>query len=209
MPAQPLFKHRPCDATLGTIEIITRLANPPEDLVSKYPRKEREFFFDYAWYVLRLIDGPWVRERLSQLIEVENIRVSKTIDLRVMVFPARPLRGRPRSILHGSYNQDSSQISLYPLKLSRDWIRQEGFNMFKTPTRKLSLTHRKILREASLSAISTLIHEVLHVKLETRALSRYAEEAIVRKLERQYAEDWIRNLPETGTGPAPVPVPSS
>ncbi len=181
---------------MGGIEIITRLANPPEDLISKYTRKEREFFFDYARYVLRLIDSSWVREKLGRLIEVENIRVSKVIDLRVMVFPARPLRGRAQRILHGSYNQDSSQISLYPLKLPSDWIRHEGFYVFKTPVQGLSLTQRKILREASLSAISTLIHEVLHVKFETRNLSRYAEEAIVRKLEKQYAEEWLQTLPD-------------
>ncbi len=184
---------------MGTIEIITRLANPPEDLVSKYTRKEREFFFDYARYVLRLIDSSWVRQRLGQLIEVENIRVNKTIDLRVMVFPARQLRGRSRSILHGSYKQDSSQISVYPLKLPRDWIRQQGFKVFRTPLQGLSPTQRKILREASLSAISTLIHEVLHVKFETRNLSRYAEEAIVRKLEKQYAEEWLQTLPDLST----------
>jgi hypothetical protein len=181
---------------LGAIEIITRLANPPEDLVSKYPRKQREFFFDYSRYVLRLIDSQWVREKLGKLVELENIHVNKTIDLRVMVFPARPLRGRPRSILHGSYNQESAQISLYPLKLSGEWIRREGFSMFKTPVQDLSPTQRKIFQEASLSAISTLIHEVLHVKFETRTLSRYVEEAIVRKLERQYAQEWLETLPD-------------
>ncbi len=185
--------------TLGTIEIITRLANPPEDLVSKYTRKEREFFFGYARYVLRLIDSSWVREKLGRLIEVENIRANKTVDLRVMVFPARQLRGRSRSILHGSYNQDSSQISLYPMKIPRDWIRQQGFSIFNTPIQGLLPTQRKILREASLSAISTLIHEVLHVKFEARNLSRYAEEAIVRKLERQYAEEWLQTLPDLST----------
>lgn len=185
---------------MGTIEIISRLANPPEDLVSKYSRKEREFFFDYSHYVLRLIDSQWVREKLAELVELENIRVDKTIDLRVMVFPARPLRGRPRSILHGSYNQDSAQISLYPLKLSRDWIRQEGFSMFKTPLQALSPAQRKIFREASLSAVSTLIHEFLHVKFETRSLSRYVEEAIVRKLERQYAQEWLETQPDFSSG---------
>ena len=181
---------------MGTIEIITRMANPPEDLVAKYTRKEREFFFDYASFVLRLIDSPELREKLRQLLEVENIRVSRTIDMRVMVFPARPLRGRLRSVLHGSYNQDSAQISLYPLKTSRDWIRHEGYSLFRLPPRELSHSQQKTLREVSLSAISTLIHEVLHVKFETRNLSRYAEEAIVRKLERKYADEWIETLPQ-------------
>ncbi len=179
---------------MRNIEIITRLANPPEDLVSKYTRKEREFFFDYARFVLQLIDSPEVREKLGQLIEIENIKTSKTIDLRVMAFPARPLRGRLRSVLHGSYNGDSSQISLYPLKLSRDWVRNEGFSLFKTPANQLSHSQQTALREVCLSAISTLIHEVLHVKFQTRNLSRYAEEAIVRKLETKYANEWVETL---------------
>ncbi len=173
------------------------MANPPEDLVAKYTRKEREFFFDYANFVLRVFNSPEVDERLRHLMEIENIRISKAIDLRVMVFPARPLRGRPRNVLHGSYNHDTAQISIYPLKVKRDWVRREGFSLFGTPPEQLSWTQRKLLRDILLSAIATLIHEVLHVKFETRSYSRYAEEAIVRKLERKYAQEWIENLPET------------
>ncbi len=178
------------------IEIITRMANPPEGLVAKYTRKEREFFSDYSHFVLRLIDSPEVREKLRRLVEVENIRVSRIIDLRVMAFPARPLKGRPRNVLHGSYNQDSSQISLYPLKLSRDWIRHEGNSLFKTPLAELSDSQRKTLREVSLTAVSTLIHEVLHAKFEMRDMSRYVEEAVVRRLERKYADEWVGSLPQ-------------
>ncbi len=173
------------------------MANPPEDLVAKYTRKEREFFFDYANFVLHLFNSPEVDERLRHLMEIENIRISKAIDLRVMVFPARPLRGRPRNVLHGSYNHEIAQISIYPLKVKRDWVRREGFSVFGTPPEQLSSTQRKLLRDILLSAVSTLIHEVLHVKFETRNYSRYAEEAIVRKLERKYAQEWIENLSET------------
>ena len=128
-------------------------------------------------------------------------QISKAIDLRVMVFPARPLRGRPRNVLHGSYNQDNSQISIYPLKAKRDWVRQEGFSLFRTPPEQLSWTQRKMLRDILLSALSTLIHEVLHVKFEARNYSRYAEEAIVRKLERKYAQEWVDKLQNAVSGP--------
>lgn len=175
------------------------MANPPEDLVAKYTRKELEFFFGYANFVLRLFNGPEVDERLRHLMERENIQISKAIDLRVMVFPARPLRGRPRNVLHGSYNHDTAQISIYPLKVKRNWIRQEGFSLFRTPPEQLSSTQRNLLRDILLCAVSTLIHEVLHVKFEARNYSRYAEEAIVRKLERKYAQEWIEQLPETLT----------
>ncbi len=184
---------------LGSLEINARPANPPEGLVAKYARKEREFFFDYATFVVRLFSSPQIKEQLRLLMEIENIRIDKAIDLRVMVFPARPLRGRPRNVLHGSYNHDTAQISIYPLKVKRDWVRTEGVSLFKTPLDQLSWTQKKTLRDILLSAVSTLIHEVLHMKFETRGYSRYAEEAIVGKLERKYAQEWIENLPEAMT----------
>ncbi len=167
--------------------------------MAKYSRKEREFFFGYANFVLRLLNSPEVDDRLRHLMEIENIRISKAIDLRVMVFPARPLRGRPRNVLHGSYNHDTAQISIYPLKVKKDWVRREGFSLFRTPAEQLSSTQRKMLRDILLSALATLIHEVLHVKFETRNYSRYAEGAMVRKLEVKYAQEWIEQLPETLT----------
>lgn len=176
------------------LEFRARIANPPETLVSRYTRKEREFFFDYADFIMRSLNSPEVRENLQHVLEAENIQVRKMIDLRVMVFPARPLTGRPRNILHGSYNQDTAQISLYPLKVKREWVRQDGHSLFKTPKEKLSTAQLELLEEAYFSAVATLIHEVLHVKFETRQLSRYAEEAIVRKLEKKYAQEWLSKL---------------
>jgi hypothetical protein len=175
-------------------EVEARIANPPEGLLAKYTRKEKEFFYDYASFVQRLLSSSQIRDRLRGLIDVEAINPGRSIDLRIMVFPARPLIGRPRNILHGSFNHDSSQISLYPLKLPRDWIRKEGFSLFKTNPENLSPSQQSALRDMLVSAVSTLIHEILHVKFESRQMSRYVEEAIVRKLETKYAEDWLANL---------------
>src|SRR5713101_3311262 len=179
---------------MGSLEIGARIANPPEGLLAKYTRKEKEFFSDYAAFVLRQVTSPQVTEELRLLIDREQVKTGRMIDLRIMVFPARPLTGRPRNTLHGSYNQDSSQISLYPLKLPREWIRNGGFNLFKMPKGELAELQEKILREIFTAAISTLIHEVLHVKFEDRHMPRYVEEAIVRKLERKYAEEWFDKL---------------
>ncbi len=179
---------------MGSLEIVARIANPPEGLLAKYTRKEKEFFSDYAAFVLRQVTSPQVTEELRLLIDREQVKTGRMIDLRIMVFPARPLTGRPRNTLHGSYNQDSSQISLYPLKLPREWIRNGGFNLFKMPKGELAELQEKILREIFTAAISTLIHEVLHVKFEDRHMPRYVEEAIVRKLERKYAEEWFDKL---------------
>lgn len=178
----------------GPIEVSARIANPPEGLLAKYTRKEKDFFYGYADFVLRSISSPLVTDGLRRLAQMEGVNINGIMDLRVMVFPARPLRGRPRNILHGSFNQDSSQISLYPLKFPKEWIRQEGFSLFKTPPNELSPSNRKILSKILESSVSTLIHEVLHVKFQGRNLPRYVEEAIVRKLEKQYAQELFGNF---------------
>ena len=179
---------------MRNFDVETRIANPPESLLAKHTKKEKEFFYDYAAFVQRLLNSGQIKDRLRGLIETESIDPGRAIDLRIMVFPARPMTGRPRSILHGSFNQDTSQISLYPLKMPRDWVRREGYGMFKTAVTDLSASQQKTLREVLVSAITTLIHEILHVKFENRQYSRYAEEAIVRKLERKYAEEWFESL---------------
>ena len=174
--------------------IRVRLANPPVELVSKYTRKEREFFTDYAETILQLISSGQVQTLLEQLVNAEGIRIANLIDLRVMMFPARPLNGRPRTMLHGSYNHDASQISLYPLKIPREWIRKTGFELFKVLPVDLSDSAKSLLRNIQISSLSTLIHEVLHVKFGESGISRYVEEAIVRKLEKKYMEQWQRAL---------------
>src|SRR5881296_3552991 len=179
---------------MRNFDVEARIANPPESLLAKHTKKEKEFFYDYAAFVQRLLNSSQIKDRLRGLIETESIDPGRAIDLRIMVFPARPMTGRPRNILHGSFNQDSSQISLYPLKLPKDWVRKEGLDLFKTSPARLSPSQHEALREMLASAITTLIHEILHVKFESRQYSRYAEEAIVRKLERKYAEEWFESL---------------
>ena len=158
--------------------------------MAKYSKKEREFFSDYARTVLGLVSKLEVRMLLEKLINMEGIRSSSMIDLRVMMFPAMPLNGRPRNVLHGSYNHDFSQISLYPLKLSREWVRKIGYELFKIPVGELSNEARRLFREIQVSCLSTLVHEVLHVKFGDSGMSRYVEEAIVRKLEKKYIQEW-------------------
>jgi hypothetical protein len=181
-------------STFGNLEISARIANPPEGLLAKYTRKEKDFFYNYAQFVLRSVTSPQVKEQLIRLVERERFIVNKSIDLRIMVFPARPLVGRPRNVLHGSYNHDSAQISLYPLKLPREWLRSEGLSLFKTIPGELSRSQSRVLSQIFESAVSTLIHEVLHVKFEGRNLPRYQEEAIVRKLENKYAQELLESL---------------
>ncbi len=97
-------------------------------------------------------------------------------------------------MLHGSYNHSASQISLYPIRLPRDWIRHEGSDMFKLSYQTLTELKKRLLHEISKTAIATLLHELLHVKFEGRGLASYVEEPLVRKLESQYMQGWETTL---------------
>jgi hypothetical protein len=167
-----------------------RIANPPPLLLVRYTRKEKDFFYDYANFIIRTLQDATVSEGISRILSIENVHLNSAIDIRVMVFPARSFRGQGNRMLHGSYNSDASQISLYPLRVSKDWIRRHGSGFFKQPYHSLSDTRRKLLREIVESAIGTLLHEIFHVKLGPRGMPRYVEESIVKKMEEQYMADW-------------------
>ncbi len=153
-----------------------RIANPPPALLAKYTGKEKSFFYDYAGFVVKVIQDSMVADKLRGILEIEAVQIEKPVDLRVMVFPARPLRGRANRMLHGSYNHSASQISLYPIRLPRDWIRHDGSDMFKLSYQ--TLTERK----------KRLLHQ------ERRGLASYVEEPLVRKLESQYMQGWETTL---------------
>jgi len=177
-----------------TPEVDVRIANPPPALLAKYTVKEKTFYFDYANFVVRLIQNQNVTERIHHVVSTERIATNKPVDIRIMVFPARTFRGRQNRILHGSYSESASQISLYPLRIPKEWIRSEGLDFFRAGIESLPQRKLKLLQEISESAVSTMIHEILHVKFQHRSMSRYSEEALVRKLERQFMqgwEDWI------------------
>src|SRR2546425_684962 len=117
--------------TAWTPEIDVRTANPPPALLAKYTAKEKAFFQDYANFVVSFLQDENVTDRIHQVISAERIMIEKPVDIRVMVFPARSFRGRQSRVLHGSYSESASQISLYPLRVSREFIRQEGITLFR------------------------------------------------------------------------------
>ena len=167
-----------------------RIANPPPALLAKYTVREKKFFYDYASFVVKTLGNDQVQGGLARIFAIENLRFEKLLDIRVMVFPARQLRGRSDRVLHGSYSHSSSQISLYPLKFPRDWVKREGFDLFTKSYDDISSREKRLLYEMSKTAIATLLHEILHVKFEGRGMASYAEEGLVRKLEGQYMQDW-------------------
>ncbi len=167
-----------------------RIANPPPALLAKYTGREKSFFYDYASFVVKIIQDSMIADKVRDILAVEAVHIEKAVDVRVMVFPARPLRGRANRMLHGSYNHSASQISLYPIRLTRDWIRHEGIDIFKVSYQTMSERKKKLLYEISKTVIATLLHELLHVKFERRGLASYVEEPLVRKLENQYMQGW-------------------
>jgi hypothetical protein len=181
-------------SSISQIRIRARLAKPPEYVLVKFPHYEREFFLGYANFILGLILSQEIRELLSTLVSAEGIRSDRPIDLRVMIFPAKQLRRQPSRILYGSYSHSLAQISLYPLRISKDRIRREGTELFATRLNDLSIQQRKLVGEIASAAFSTLIHEVLHVKFQQRSLSRYVEEGMVQRLEKTYMRQWADKL---------------
>ena len=181
-------------SSVSQIQIRARLAKPPDYLLGKFPRYEREFFHGYAKFILGLILSQEIRGMLSVLVSSEGIRSDRSIDLRVMTFPAKQLRRQPSRILYGSYSHSLAQISLYPLRISKDRIRREGAELFVTHLNDLSVAQRKLIGEIATAAISTLIHEVLHVKFQQRSLARYVEEGMVQRLEKMYMRQWADKL---------------
>jgi NurA-like 5'-3' nuclease len=183
-------------SSVSQIRIRARAAKPPDYVLAKFPRFEREFFLGYANFILRLILSGEIRELLSALVSAEGIRSDRSIDLRVMIFPAKQLRRQPSRILYGSYSHTLAQISLYPLRVSKDRIRREGPELFTSSLSELSIAQRKLIGEIASAAISTLIHEVLHVKFQQRGLARYVEEGMVQRLEKTYMRQWAEKLDE-------------
>ena len=181
-------------SSVSQIRIRARLAKPPEYVLIKFTHYERAFFLSYANFILKLILSGEIRELLSALVAAEGIRSDRSIDLRVMIFPAKQLRRQPSRILYGSYSHTLAQISLYPLRISKDRIRREGSELFASSLSQLSLGQRKLIGEIATAAISTLIHEVLHVKFQQRGLARYVEEGMVQRLERTYMRQWADKL---------------
>ena len=181
-------------SSVSQIRIRARLAKPPDYVLAKFPRYEKEFFHAYANFILKLILSSDIRELLSALVSAEGIRSDRSIDLRVMIFPAKQLRRQPSRILYGSYSHTLAQISLYPLRISKDRIRREGTDLFRSSLNQLSIAQRKLIGEIATAAISTLIHEVLHVKFQQRSLARYVEEGMVQRLEKTYMRQWADKL---------------
>src|SRR5256884_6208850 len=75
----------------------------------------------------------------------------------------RSFHGRQNRILHGSYSESASQISLYPLRISKEWIRSEGLDLFHV--RAESISQRS---EEHTSELQSRLHLVCRLLLEKK-----------------------------------------
>src|SRR2546421_12266978 len=86
-------------------EIDVRVANPPPALLKKYTAKEKAFFYAYAHFVVRLVRNENVTDRIHHVISMERISIDKPVDIRLVVFSPRTLRGMQHGVLRGGTGQ--------------------------------------------------------------------------------------------------------
>src|SRR2546429_633014 len=133
-------------------------------------------------------------------MDQETGRVSKTawapeIDVRIANPPPALLKKYTLKEKAFFYDYASFVVRLIRNEEVTDRIRGEGIDLFRAGCEGLSQRKLRLLYEMSEIAVSTMIHEILHVKFQRRSMSRYGEEALVQELERQFMqgwEEWIR-----------------
>src|SRR5207245_10506460 len=101
-------------SSVSQVRIRARLAKPPEYVLVKFERYERDFFLGYANFILGLILSQEISELLSNLVSAEGLRSDRSILLRVLSCPSRQLRRQPSRILYGGNSHSLSQTSLSP-----------------------------------------------------------------------------------------------
>jgi len=143
--------------------VLIRIADPPESLIKEIPEKHAEFYFKYAKVVAETLRCHSFQSFLDWVIKKENINKDEVRDIRVIVFPSKNERGKR---LAGRCSK-RGQISIYP-KGIKAILRL----LVKNKKEKLGFYLKK-------RAMSTLIHELLHVKY-------LDDEERVRELTKSY-----------------------
>jgi len=143
--------------------VLIRIADPPESLIKEFPEKHAEFYFKYAKVVAETLRWPSFQSFLDWVIKKENINKNGVKDIRVIVFPSKNEKGKR---LAGRCSK-RGQISIYP-KGIKAILRL----LVKNKKEKLGFYLKK-------RAMSTLIHELLHIKY-------LDDEERVRELTKNY-----------------------
>lgn len=154
--------------------ILIRIAAPPESLVKEIPGKHVEFYLRYAEVVAETLSRPSFQRFLEKVIKKENIEKNEIRGIQVIVFPSRSKKGKR---LAGSCS-GGGQISIYP-KGMRAVLR----SLAKNKEEKLDFYLKK-------RAMSTLIHELLHIKY-------LDDEEGIRELTKNYFD--VFNLSRQGS----------
>lgn len=145
--------------------VLIRILHPPESLIKKFSEKHAEFYFEYAKVVAETLRWPLFQRFLDWVIGEENVNKNEVRDIRVIVFPSKNKRGKR---LAGRCSK-RGRISVYP-KGIRSLLRL----FMKNEKEKLDFYLKK-------RAISTVIHELLHIKY-------LSDEKRVRELTKNYLD---------------------
>jgi len=132
-------------------------------LINELPEKYVKFYFEYATMVAETLKWSSFQNFLNWITKEENINKNRITDIQVKVFPYKKKRGKG---LAGRCSR-KGQIKIYP----------RGMKFL----RKLLLKTRgeELVSYIKARAMSTLIHEVLHIKYQD-------DEEKVKALTRSY-----------------------
>ncbi|MFQ6086649.1 MAG: hypothetical protein ACE5OV_01370 [Candidatus Bathyarchaeia archaeon] len=142
---------------------MIRIARPSQNLINKFPKKYVEFYFGYANVITETLKWPSFQNFLNWMIKEENINKNKIVDIQVKIFPFKKRKGKG---LAGRCSK-KGQIKIYPRR-----IKFLSGLLMKTEEEKLDLYVKA-------RAMSTLIHELLHIKY-------LSDEEKVKKLTKNY-----------------------
>jgi len=127
---------------------IIRIASPPQNLINKFPKKHMEFYFQYANVIAETLKCSPFQNFLNWITNEENINKNRVVDIQVVIFPFKKRKGKG---LAGRCSR-KGQIKIYPRG-----IKFLNRLLMKTDEEKLDLYVKA-------RAMSTLIHELLHIK---------------------------------------------
>lgn len=142
---------------------LIRIANPSQNLINRFPEKYVKFYFEYANVIAETLKWPSFQNFLNWITLKENINKNRITDVQVEIFPFKKKKGKGFA---GRCSR-KGQIKIYPKGI-------------KFLSRLLMKTEdEKLISYIKARAMSTLIHELLHIKYQ-------GDEEKVKALTKKY-----------------------
>lgn len=127
-----------------------RIAGPSQNLINKFSKKYVEFYFQYANVIAETLKRPPFQNFLNWIINEENIDKNRVTDIQVVIFPFKKKEGKG---LAGRCSK-KGRIKIYP----------RGIKFLNKLLKKTE--EEKLDSYVKARAMSTLIHELLHIKYQ-------------------------------------------